>query len=134
MNHLCKEFGKHPSTVRKRVANGMSLKDALRAGYARGHKFVFNGKELCTSELAKALGVTTGTIRKRIQAGWKPDDIALPRKYRKGVTAFGKTQSVTAWAKERGMQRSCLRRRLKTMPPELALTLSVKKINRRKAA
>lgn len=132
MNQLCKVFGKHPSTVRKRIANGMSLKDALHEEFARGHKFSINEKKLRTKDLAKALGLAPGTIRKRIEDGWKPTEVVLPRLYRKGVTAFNKTQSVAAWARERGMERSCLRNRLRVMPPELALTLPVKKINRGK--
>jgi len=131
---LCRVFGKSISTVHERMKHGMSLKDALHETNLRSHKFTVNGKRLTTKEAAKVLGVAPSTLRKRKTDGWKASDVVLPRVYRKGVTAFGRTQSVTAWAKECNIHRDCLRYRLRSgMSPELALTLPVEKRKPRKA-
>lgn len=133
LRELCRVFGKKFSTIHGRLARGMSLKDALHETDPRSHKYTFNGKRVCTKELAKALGLAPSTIRKRATDGWQPHEVVLPRLYKRGVTAFGRTQSITAWAKERDMNRDCLRNRLRSgMQPEVALTLPVTKSNKGK--
>jgi hypothetical protein len=130
---LCRVFGKSISTVHERMKQGMSLKDALYETNARSHKFTVNGQRLPTKEAAKALGIAPSTLRKRRTDGWKQSEVVLPRLYPRGVTAFGRTQSITAWAREYGMNRDCLRYRLRSgMQPELALTLPVEKRKPRK--
>lgn len=130
---LCRIFGKSISTVHERLQRGMTLKDALHENNAKSHKFIVNGQRLSTKDAAKVLGIAPSTMRKRRTDGWKSSEVVLPRLYRKGITAFGRTQSLSAWARERGMHRDCLRSRLKSgMSPELAMTLPVAKSNRSK--
>jgi len=134
LRQLCKAFGSNYDTVRARLSKGYSLYDAIHKPYLRGHKFTRNGKLVDTKTVAKAAGIKPATVRKRLESGWTKEEAMLPLQKRMGLTAFNRTQTVTAWAKERNMTRTCLRNRLRSgMAPELALTLAVMPSRRRKA-
>jgi hypothetical protein len=74
--------------------------------------------------------ITPDAIYWRLDNGWSPEDAVKPSNNRsKEVTAFGKTQSLSAWAEEYNMKYSTLRARIAKwgLPIEIALKLPVKR-------
>jgi hypothetical protein len=101
---------------------------------SRAPKYTFAGKSLTLVEWAEELGLTRSTIRQRVLKYNMPLEKALfagplkkgkagPRIGYKLFTAFGKTQSMTAWALEYKLPLSTLKNRINRakMPIEKAL-------------
>lgn len=132
VSDLARLFGKHPNTIYKRLKNGMSLADALNKPKGKGYVFTFNDAPVKVKQLAKALNLSTTTILRRRRQGWSNEEIVSPSQYSKGVTAWGRTQSVAAWSRELGIYHNTLHCRLKSgLPPEVALRLPVDKAQSR---
>lgn len=98
-------------------------------------KFTCFGKTLSISEWAIELGISRDLLSQRILRRKTPLEKALtraslkrgkvgPRKGHKMITAFGKTQSLTCWAREYKLPVPTLKNRLyrAKMLPETALT------------
>jgi hypothetical protein len=68
---------------------------------------------ICVAELARRRGApaTVSTIYRRLRAGWSVDD-AVSAPPHPSLTAFGRTQSLSAWAREVGVSRGAIRARL----------------------
>lgn len=101
-------------------------------------RYTHQGKTLTLTEWAEELGVDRGTLAQRIEKYKMPLDKALtaaplkkgkagPREGHRMITAFGKTQSITAWSRETGISISTLKNRIgrARMAPEAALTASL---------
>ncbi len=98
-------------------------------------KYTAHGKTLTIAEWAAELNVSRNTLEQRLQKYKMLPEKALvsaplkkgkegPRKGHKMIIAFGRTQSLTAWAKEFNMPVSTLKNRLfrSNMDPEDALS------------
>jgi hypothetical protein len=82
-----------------------------------------NSKTQTIAQWARETGLSTGLLYSRLYRGWPPEmildpfisnertHVKLSRRARL-VTHNGKTQTISAWAKERGMAYSCLLYRL----------------------
>lgn len=99
------------------------------------HRFPHEGKMLTINELVDITGIPRRTLSQRLLKYQMPLEKALqtsplkkgkvgPRKGHQMMTAFGKTQSLTAWAKEYKIPLSTLRNRIfrAKMLPEDSLT------------
>ena len=147
---FAKETGIPTGVLRRRVKQGVTG-DALlaptyksfagvgnakriRTGDSRAMKYTAFGKTLTIDEWSKETGVPRTTLAQRIQKYKMPLEKALstgplkkgkvgPRDGKNLITAFGKTQSVTAWTREIGLPVSTIRNRLfrAKLDPELAL-------------
>jgi len=125
-----------PQALRARIANGWSVEDALdtpiHGWWQRLEKLTFKGITQTVEQWASDLGVTSGTIRKRISSGLSVQDalstagrLPSPKTVRKNQTlqrhrsnrsmlsCNGRTQSVAEWSKETGISDALIRRRLK---------------------
>lgn len=102
---------------------------------AKTQKFTAFGKTLSLTEWAIELGISRDLLSQRILRRKTPLEKALtraslkrgkvgPRKGHKMITAFGKTQSLTCWAREYKLPVPTLKNRLyrAKMLPETALT------------
>lgn len=97
-------------------------------------KYTAYGKTLSIEEWSKELGISRNTLEQRLYKYKMPPEKALisaplkkgkegPRKGHTMITAFGRTQSLTAWANEFSMPVSTLKNRIfrAGMKPEDAL-------------
>lgn len=135
--------------LRQRLNRGMKDDELFAPSYSRfkgiegaqrrkraswAVKYAAHGKTLTIKEWSKELGVTVNTLEQRLQKYRMPPEKALvsgnlpkgaegPRKGHRMITAFGKTQSLTSWARERHMSPYTLKNRLDraNMKPEDAL-------------
>lgn len=120
-----------PSYSRYKGIKGIKRK---RAETRELIKYDYNGQQLTIEELAVIAGVNKGTLEQRLRKYKMPLEKAmlaepLPkgksghRTGHKMITAFGKTQSLTAWATEYNLPISTLKNRLfrAKLPPEEAL-------------
>ena len=91
-----------------------------------------DGKRMNIKDWARELGVTTGTINRRLRNGWSLDDALDPatkNPHLRYLTHNGKTQTMSNWARELGVRVQVLRNRLDSYhwPLERALTTSVER-------
>lgn len=85
-----------------------------------------DGQTRSIAAWAQVLGVSADRLYTRMYAGKSVAEILDQRNYREClVTAFSRTLSIAAWARERGMKSTTLRKRLEHMAPEEALTRPV---------
>jgi hypothetical protein len=114
----CRLRGLNISTVRSRLRNGWSPKDAVNTPtMPRGNQsniqfLTINGKTRPIREWARLRGIHVETIRGRLRLGWSQEDAVSP--VRSGMlTLEGKTMSVSDWAKELGIPAGRIYRRLR---------------------
>lgn len=109
-------------------------KNRKRIDGPRTQKYTAFDKTLTITEWAKELGITRSALEQRLIKYKMPIEKALvsgalkkgkegPRKGHNMITAFGRTQSLTAWAREFNIPVSTLKNRLfrSNMKPEDAL-------------
>jgi hypothetical protein len=93
----------------------------------------FNGKTQRVIEWAREIGMSSVTLNRRLQQGWSIEDALTlpPRAFRanrptrciRPIIFDGRTQSLSAWAREIGIRPTALMSRLrKGWPIERALT------------
>lgn len=74
---------------------------------------VVNGEQRSVRDWAKRAGIAPCSIWWRINHGWTPENAVKPSAKRSDkVTAFGKTQSLSKWAREYGIKYTTLRARI----------------------
>ena len=82
-----------------------------------------NGEKKTIAEWAKAIGVSRQTIRYRLEAGWKTEDVISPvvdgginrlpgNNFNRYLEFEGKKMTVAQWARELGMRKTTLLSRL----------------------
>jgi hypothetical protein len=126
VSELARLFGKRPNTVTYRMRQGMSLVEALNRPLGKGKLVTVNDAPMKITQLAKTLKLNPTTIRRRLRAGWSMQEVISPRQYRGPITAWNRTQRLSAWSRELEIHRSTLRRRLDSgLPPEVAFKLPV---------
>ena len=89
-----------------------------------------DGKRMNIKDWARAIGVTTDTIHRRLRNGWSLDEALDPANknpHLRYVTFNGKTQTLSEWARKLGVRVQVLRNRLDSYnwPLERALTTRV---------
>lgn len=132
---LAKLFGKKPDLIRRRLRKGLSLTESLNRPLGKPRKYIIAGQAMSQTEAAKAIGITRAAIYDREKGGWKADEVVSLSTRRRIVTAFGKSQTLTEWAREKDMSKDALWKRLRKMPPEVALTAPLeKRVSRKKEA
>ena len=106
-----KEIGISPIALRKRLAMGWPLDQALSAGKRQ----LFKG-EPALAPLARKAGVSPRLALYRMAAGHPMEKVlqpsALPHRSQRLLTFDGQTKSVTEWADELGISKSVLSQRL----------------------
>jgi hypothetical protein len=130
-----RELGLLEVTLRKRLKSGIPPSRALVAGHLRSPREIqleYRGKRQSLAAWARAVGITPSGLRWRLRLGVPVaralDPAPLPRNApQKGrlLTARGKTQSITAWARELGISRQALDQRLQQNPVAIALRKKV---------
>lgn len=91
------------------------------------HRITAFGETKTVEEFARQYGTNSGTVVTRLKMGWTPEDALTKPAAKKFsgvrmVTAFGRTQSVSAWCEELGQSRSVITKRLNAgWEPEEAL-------------
>lgn len=95
--------------------------------HSRNRFFTHDGKTMCLKDWAMHVGVNVNTLRQRLERGItfadaiKPTD-SVPTKNKRLITFNGKTQSLSAWAREIGIKPVSLYNRLQRgWPLEKAL-------------
>ncbi len=93
----------------------------------RCKEFTIGGATKCIAEWARIAGVDDKTMARRIEAGWPTDRLLSPpekHQYdhlvngKRLITIEGRTQSVTEWSEESGINVQTIRARLrKGLPP-----------------
>ena len=124
---LAREAGITSYALRYRLQHGMSVEEAVRQKPRNGQTYTAHGRTMTIKEWAAELHVTVSTLHHRM--AHMPIEQALSPITRRGnnrrartVTAWGRTQSVRAWAKEVGIRPDSLYRRLQDVDdPEIAL-------------
>ena len=99
-----------------------------QARNTRQSKYVdYNGKRWLARELAEKHGIDPKIFVSRLLIMDVDRALALPEKKKKGykVDAFGKSLTVSEWAKETGINQSTLENRLAVHSPEKALSLDI---------
>jgi hypothetical protein len=100
----------------------------LAPGMHNARLITFNGKELTLSDWGRSLGIGMGTLSARLRARWTIEEALTiplgqsrpranaperkPHKSERPVTHDGRTQSLSAWAREVGIAMPTLHRRL----------------------
>ena len=83
------------STFLKRVANGMTIDEALAKpskGEVTGYFYTVDGVEYTTVEVARHLGCTVDTVLKRKKKGWSDEDIwNIPVDYKRSYVGRKET-------------------------------------------
>ncbi len=110
------KFGINEYTIRSRLRNGWTTKDALTKHVVDNSLIIYEGRALSMNKWAQEVGIPIGTLRRRVELGWTTKD-ALMRKIEKvriaaGITYEGRTLSRDEWAQELGMSRSTIYARL----------------------
>lgn len=79
----------------------------------------YNGKTQTITQWSKEIGINRNTLEGRLKSGWRIEDALTKDKCEKGercdnrfLTYNGKTQTMTQWARELGMNRKTLSYRI----------------------
>ncbi len=81
-----------------------------------------NGKTMLMADWAREMNISEAGIHSRMKRGWTPERaVTVPADKRRGrggastttITAFGRMQRVSTWAKELGLGEGLIRSRLK---------------------
>jgi hypothetical protein len=139
LSEWSKRYGVTPHLVRNRVLRNVGIGDIfVETLYEARHmiEIEFAGDVWCvnTRILAEAVGVSLEVLRRRLNDGWPIEDALDPgagvrrrSRVQRLITFRGKTQGLSQWAREIGLERVTLRERLKYMSVERALTQPLKK-------
>jgi hypothetical protein len=81
----------------------------------RSNKIILHeGQSQCLEKWAETFGISSDTILKRLDRGWKVDEaLTTPIQFQE-ITYNGDTRSVEEWAKISGISATCLRRRIRS--------------------
>ena len=124
---LAREAGVSAYALRYRLQHGMSVDEAVAGKAGKAQTYTAHGRTMTMREWAAELHVTVSALHHRLAHMTLED--ALSPMMRRGdnrrartVTAWGRTQSVRAWAREIGIRTDSLYRRLQDGDaPEIAL-------------
>jgi len=110
LSEWARKYNLNYYTLHRRLARGMSFKDALfkptKSGVSIG------GELVSIPELARIVGIRADVIYGRRQRGWKIRDLAKPLCGKIKLTAFGESLTVNEWAERTGIKERTIRGRL----------------------
>lgn len=99
-----------------------TTKEVQARATTRTRTITYDGRTMCLLDWAREKGISHQVLRYRILKGWSvedalnsPPDVHVQRRspeHTRMLTYAGKTQTVTAWSRERGMSLAVLRHRL----------------------
>lgn len=135
---LARQAGLNPGTVYARIDAGWSWQDAVGKTVKQALKerpgaalYSYMGETRSLTDWAQKLGVSKVLLSKRLDRGWTfKQAVETPNKKnpestvrRRLISFSGKTQSLTAWARELGIPYGTLKRRFHLgWRPEVAFT------------
>lgn len=121
-----RKYNLGPDTLHKRLQRGMPIKEALFTPTDRSERIITPAGALTAKQIAKALNMSYGGVRLRRQRGWSDHELSLPKvvEHNPKLTAFGKTKTIGEWARELGLKRRAIYKRIrKGLPLEEALSM-----------
>lgn len=91
----------------------------------RSNKVVeFKGQTMCLAELQEVTGASAKAIGQRLRRGMALEKAIAFQRPQTQITAFGRTLTISDWAKERGLRKGTIRERiLRGDCPERALRI-----------
>lgn len=133
VKQIAATLGIHVNTVYFRRMRGWK-KSELLALPMRQMKLTAFGRTQTLAAWSAEKGLTRNTLHTRVRHGWQPEEaLTTPpfptgrRRKGRNLTAFGKTQTLTDWARELGLNEHTLRARIRRgTPPEVALKAPVR--------
>lgn len=123
-NKLAKISRCSRKTLRDWLRAGVPVEEAVNRIPRKARKVKIGNTYYTIKQVCKIAKICRSTFDRRIRDGWEMDELTALSAHAEKVTAWGRTQSLSAWSRELNIPRTTLRYRLnkKKMSPEEAFS------------